>query len=514
MERKTIFFNAKVKPVKPVNQEFTLCKVYVCALDKNRNFSYIGKDAADDALATLYNCPVIGHLYVDEQGNYRMGGHDMVITQDKDGSYYFKSLCVPYGVIPQQEDVHYEEIEEPDGRGKKTYVVADCILWTGRYPELKEAIYSQDCWFGQSMEIGILEHTPLEEDKNYTNILKYSYSALCLLGKSDTPEYHVEPCFPESKLEPYEFALNNAQFTELMAQLKDELALCFANSGKGGESMNENTTVATEEQVKTTEVFDDAANGVQTTEDVAETTNSAPAVVENHFDNQETPTGDPENFENTHTNAVEQPTTFSSTYREKREAIDNALPHIHETDDDGVVHDVYFWICDFDDTHVFVEKCEYQRESGYTELKGRYAYTFNDADKTATISGDFEEMFVKWLTKDELAQLDAMRTQYEELVQYKTKREQEDFKSAIDGALEEFSDLEGNEMFAEIAGNKYTYESVEAIKDACYIVRGKCSAPIKQHKSAADPTVPIAGAKVETQPTIYEEFFARYGTRK
>lgn len=275
--------------------------------------------------------------------------------------------------------------------------------------------------------------------------------------------------------------------------------------------MNENATVVTE-QVETTEVFEDTLDNVQTPEGAAEVVD-VPAVVEEHSV-EETPAGNPENFEETHTDAVEQPTTFSSTYREKREAIDNALPHIHETDDNGVVHDVYFWICDFDDTHVFVEKCEYQRESGYTELKGRYAYTFNDTDKTATISGDFEEMFVKWLTKDELAQLDAMRAQYEELVQYKAKRERDDFESAIDVALEEFADLEGNEMFAEIVGKKYTYESVEAIQDACYIVRGKYSAPVKQHKPAADTIVPIAGAKVETTPNIYDEFFARYGTRK
>ena len=509
MERKTIFFNAKVTPVKPVNEEFTLCKVYVCALDKNRNFSYIGKPAADEALATLYNCPVIGHLCVDEQGNYRMGGHDMVIAQDKDGSYYFKSLCVPYGVIPQQEGVHYEEIEEPDGRGKKTYVVADCILWTGRYPELKEAIYSDECWFGQSMEIGILEHAPLEEDKNYTNILKYSYSALCLLGKSDTPENHIEPCFPECKLEPYEFALNNTQFTELMAQLKEELTLCFANSGKGGEGMNENETVVTE-QVDTTEDFENATGDVQTADGAPDTV-EAPAVVEEHSA-EETPAGATENFEDTHTDAVEQPTTFSSTYREKREAIDNALPRIYETDDDGVVHEVYFWVCDFDETHVFVEKNEYKRDSGFTEAKGRFAYTFNDADKTAVVAGDFEEMFVKWLTKDELAQLDDMRAQYEELVQYKANREQKDFESAIDLALKEFTDLEGNDAFEAIVEKKYSYESIEDLKDACYIVRGKFSAPVKPHRPAADPTVPVS--TITEPPSIYDEFFARYGTRK
>ena len=36
-KRYTVEFNAKVTPVKPLNDEFTLCKCYVMALDKNRN---------------------------------------------------------------------------------------------------------------------------------------------------------------------------------------------------------------------------------------------------------------------------------------------------------------------------------------------------------------------------------------------------------------------------------------------------------------------------------------------
>lgn len=512
MERKTISFNAKVKPVKPINKEFTLCKVYVCALDKNRNLSYIGKEAADDALATLYNCPVIGHLYVDEDGNYHMGGHDMVIVQDKDGAYCFKSLCVPYGVIPQQDNVHYEEIEEPDGRDKKTYVVADCILWTGRYPELSEAIYSDEYWFGQSMEIGILEHEPLEEDKNYTNILKYTYSALCLLGKSDNPEYHVEPCFPEAKLaSPYEFALENAQFTELMTQLKEELTSCFANLGKGGKSMNENETVVTE-SMEATENFEETAEVTETTIETAEDIDTTVVTAETAEHSTDESTESSENFEETHTNAIEQSQTFSSTYGEKREAISKALPHIHETDDDGgTVHDVCFWICDFDETYVFVERHEYKREFGYTETKGRFAYTFNDTDKTADITGDFEKMFVKWLTEDELDQLEAQRAQYEELVAYKAAKIQAEHEAEIDAAIGEFSDLEGNEEFATVVANKYSYESVDALKDACYIVRGKFSKPAPQRKPTGEVSVPV-GTHIE--PDVYEGFFARYGKRK
>ena len=510
-KRYTVEFNAKVTPVKPLNDEFTLCKCYVMALDKNRNLSFIGQDAADAALPTLFNIPVIGHLYVDDEGKYHMGGHDMTIVQNSDGQYEFKSICVPYGVVPQQDGIHYEDIQEPNG-DTHTYLVADVILWTGRFPELHEAVYNEETYFGQSMEINVHNYAPLDEDKNYTNILEYTYSALCLLGKSDNPDFHTEPCFPMARVDVHEFSIEDEKFVELMAQLKNELAFCFGDTEKkGGESMNENATVVTE-QVETTEIFEEAADNAQTTETTAVPAEETPVAEDPSTD--EAPTADAsENFEETHTDAVEQLTTFSSTYREKRAAIDNALPHIHETDDDGVVHDVYFWICDFDDTHVFVEKCEYKRESGYTEVKGRYAYTFNDADKTATVSGDFEEMFVKWLTKDELDKLESQRAQYEELAQYKAQREKTDFEDSIDLALGEFEDLEGNDEFNAIVDKKYTYESVEALKDACYIVRGKFSAPVKHPKASGEPTVPV-GAKPENTPNIYDEFFARYGKRK
>lgn len=509
MERKTIFFNAKVKPVKPINDEFTLCKCFVMALEKNRNLSFVGQPAADAALPTLFNIPVIGHLYVDDEGKYHMGGHDMTIVQNGDGQYEFKSICVPYGVVPQQDGIYYEDIQEPNG-DTHTYLVADVILWTGRFPELYEAVYSDETYFGQSMEINVTNYAPLDEDKNYTNILEYSYSALCLLGKSDSPEFHTEPCFPMARVDVYEYSGEDEKFVELMAQLKTELAFCFGeNEKKGGESMNENETVVTE-QVDTTENFEetpvaethvDAAFGEDT---AIETPASDDAPVEN-----------PENFEaETHTDAVVQTQTFSSSYCEKREAIDNALPQIHETDEDGVtIREVYYWLCDFDDTHAFVEKCEYVKGSGHTEVKGRFAYIFDEEGKSATISGDMEEMFVRWLTKSELEQIEAQRANYEELMNYKNQRMKEDHEAAIDTAIKDFTDLNGNEEFAKVVENRYSYESVDAIKDACYLVRGKFSTPAVQHgnKSTGDISVPV-GTHIE--PDVYEGFFARYGKRK
>lgn len=123
----------------------------------------------------------------------------MALEKDEDGNYKFKVLTVPYGVVPQQDNVHYEEVEESDGT-RKTYLVADVILWTGRYPDLLNAKYSKDLYFAQSMEI-----TPSKTSKEdgFLNVEEYQYSALCLLGKSDDASKNIEPCFEQARVEPY-----------------------------------------------------------------------------------------------------------------------------------------------------------------------------------------------------------------------------------------------------------------------------------------------------------------------
>ena len=446
--RNQINFNAKVTPIKPLNDEFTLCRCYVMALEKNRNLSYISKEAAEAALPTLFNVPVIGHLWEDEGGNYHMG-HDMTIDVGKDGEWRFKSVCIPFGVVPQQEDIHYEEIAEPNG-DTHTYLVADVILWTGRYPELKDAIYSEDTYFGQSMEINVADYEPLEEDKNYTNILGYSYSALCLLGKSDDSDYHVEPCFPMASVEPYEFSLDDAKFSALMQNMKDDLAKCFGTEPAPAAPKEPEAEPATE---------------------------------------PEEPAGESE------------PKPVYSFGEEKLAAISAELPD----EEDGV------WrVCDLDDKFVYVKHIHRVGE-GNTAEYGRQAYTY-DTETGHAVLGALESVNVAWKDAEDVAAEAAHKAEFDTLVAYKADREKRDHEAAIDEAIAEFSDLEGNEEYAEIAEKRYSYETADALRNACYIVRGKFAAPQPRAKfSAGENSVNIHPA--EKPMTARDRLHARYGNK-
>ena len=227
MENKytSLKFKAKVKPVEKINEEFTLCKCYVQGVGKNRNYSYMSKENIIKNSSTLHYAPVVGHLIKKEDGSLYMGGHDWTIDEDCN----FKSVCVPYGVVTM-DDFEFEEVDE---YGEKVeYMTANVILWTGRYPELMEAIYSEDIFFNQSMEISVAQYRPYEEDSNYTELLDWTYSALCMLGKADdkdSPE-HTEPCFIESKIIPHNFS--KAEFAEVMSEMKQGLAFYFEKKGE------------------------------------------------------------------------------------------------------------------------------------------------------------------------------------------------------------------------------------------------------------------------------------------
>ena len=229
MKRESVKFNAKITPVKPLNDEMTLCKCYVMAVGKNRNYSCISKEAVEDALPTIYNIPVVGHMYVGEDGEYHMGGHDFEVARDENNKLIFKSVCVPYGVVPENNDMHFETIIDSMGN-EATYLVSNVVLWTGRYPDLFKAVYDENLYFGQSMEIDIKSSEALKDDGRYVDIKEFAFSALCLLGKSKDKEYHVEPCFPDSRIEPYQFSVDS-EFVKLMEEFKEEMKKCPQQDG-------------------------------------------------------------------------------------------------------------------------------------------------------------------------------------------------------------------------------------------------------------------------------------------
>lgn len=485
---------SKIEPVKPVNDEFTLTKVYICAPGKNRNMSYISKDELDAAAPTLAYVPVVGHLMevCDDDGNvigHQFGGHDYTVTDD----LQIKTLTVPFGVVTTDAP-SYETVME---FGKeKEYEVGYAILWTGRYPELKDAIYSEDTWFGQSMELNYENYEILDDDSNYVELHRLSYSALCILGKSDDPSKHVEPCFPSARIEPVKFDLGNADFSKAMDEMRTQLSLCFEDmevSKKGGKfKLNQDKI---DEIFANAEVAQDEID-FEITDDMTE--DQLMAALEDFKKRKcgeveedackpkkkcsdgDDDQGDDEGEEKKDTEeAACKPKkkcsadNFSATANQKREALCNAMPNAVVRDASGNIQsEVNYWVCDFDDEYVYVER-NYWTANDYDCQYGRFAYAFNDTEKSASITSEFEEMVRMWLTKAEATKVESDRAELEMLRNFKAEIDEKTFNQRVEAICSNFTDIADLEEFSSLKEKVKEFATLEDFETQLFALRGK-----------------------------------------
>lgn len=473
MDRISLPINSRFEKIEQINSEFTRCKCYIMALGKNANGSHISREATEDALETFKNVPVIAHLYEDEDGNLHAAGHEMKLVEN-DGKYEWRTVCRPYGVIPEC-DLSFEDVTEEDGT-VSTYLVGEVILWSGKYPEIMDAAYSDAVYFNQSMEIKVLDSEEYSEDASYTDIKKFNASALCLLGKSDNEEYNVKPCFPSASVIP--FSLDD-EFTALMDEFKFALA----------ESMNPSTEDADE--------------------------------------HNETSIDPNEESEDKGSETVDKFEALFSTYNKKREMIWLAVRTLNVRDEDND-HYKDFWVVDFDESYAYVEYQEYINEE-HRYGHGRVAYSINDDEQTAYITGELEEMFVKWLTADELEALGRERddfvaykashsTSNEEvnaLREFKEQRLAEDHRIEVENVLSQFEDLEGNTEFEELKKDAVSYSDLNELENQCYAIRGRTVRVNFSAKTKSAP-IPIVNNIHQNQSAddVYGGLFSMYGYNK
>lgn len=524
----TGFFKAKVKPIKPVNDEMTLCKCFIMALGKNNNKSNISKDAADAALPTLYGIPVVGHIYVDEDGVPHMGTHDMKIVKNDAGKYVFKMITVPYGFVPPQDNVHYEEVEEKDGT-VNTYLVADIILWTGRYPELLQTKYSDEIYFHQSMEIKPLE---TKVENGISNILSYRYRALCLLGKDDDEEYNQTPCFPSARVEAYCFSIDDENLDALFAEFKNKVEECygamrsFEKGGKGKMELEKIKLILKEFNIEKQEDLPFAIVEDMTEDALREKLKEMQAPDGNFSDNS----GDNGNEDSSVTTATLDKTeetteteefsakteesvvapvveesaatdTFALTQHTKHQTIDDCVRSMSTNVD-------YFYLVDYDEQYAYVAQSHYENGNS-TRKTVRIPYIETDMKISLNID-EQEEVYPQFLTSAEVAELDKIKGEHIVLVEFKEKQEKENKEREYGAVISEFSDLSDIDEYKNVVSEALNFESAEVLKEKLFAVRGRYGRP-KGKSSVDDIRIPIENhGRQNVEEDAETKFFSKY----
>lgn len=237
-ELKSIDMTAKFSNFQVINKDFTRCRCNVFYTGRNRNYSDITEEALQKFIARkgYANVPVVAHLFKDESGKYRVGGHDSKLILSNDG-IEFVNECVPFGVIPEDCNPSMDLITERSGE-QRQYFSVDIILWTHRYP-IMEAAFSDEVYFNQSME---LNFDDTSYDGDYIVVHDFSMSALCLLNRSLDSNENVEPCFESSRVKS--FSLDEDKFKqnfELMLDKLKQYESATAVHDKETENNNPNT---------------------------------------------------------------------------------------------------------------------------------------------------------------------------------------------------------------------------------------------------------------------------------
>lgn len=186
-----------------VNSSFDTGVLRICYTGKNRNGSFISREAIERNIKTIYNCPIVTNY---DRESDTLGGHDMEVVKDNNGGMRIVNLTSPVGVIPESANVYFKEDEDADGV-KHEYLYADVLLWKRQeaYKKIKD-----DGVTNHSMEISV--KSGFSKDNIYY-IDDFEFNAFALIG--------CTPCFEASALEMFSAKDFKKQMSEMMCDLKE-----------------------------------------------------------------------------------------------------------------------------------------------------------------------------------------------------------------------------------------------------------------------------------------------------
>lgn len=460
------------------SDRFLKLRIRVMHEGKNYNGSTFDVEGMEDAEASISNVPILANVVFDKDGLPDFGGHDMSIEQDvmaDDGSYRIMYKEQPIGVVPETNSYEIAEFE-----GKK-YVYVDAYVWRG-YSNYAEDLILQNKTTDISMEVNV-DSSEFSEQEQSLLIKKFKFTGITLLGGNHMPAM----ANASAKVEQFSIKENDAKLEELLSALRTD-RIAFSKDGE--DELNKE---------KEKEILENVSE-----EEVEEPTEEV------EIPEEEIPEDDATELpnEDTETSEVLEANVFATTYKEKREALENALdPIIEKDENDRVISTTYFWIMDFDDEYVYVNKSFYS-DSDSEEEYGRFKYSFDESTKKATISDAFEKMVVRWLTVEESNELDSSREEMEvELSSLREfKRDIETFK-----IFNQFKDLENIEAFKNLKEDNAKY-SLDELKRECYVIRGM-QVPFEQenddkHTVHKIPVKTVKSIEIDTAPYggIFEKF--------
>lgn len=492
----------------------------------NFEFDVIDSDITKESIK---NIPILGYIKkIDGSDTQDFSAHEMEICF-KNGDIKIIYLERPIGVIPETNNYEYVEKD-----GKK-YVKVIGYIWKDYINDGYE-ILQENPNKSVSMEI-VVDAYEVRKD-GIVDIKAYRYTGITILGDN------VEPGMQGANMQVIGQFSENQRFSNdfyerveiLNKELQNKSQLNFNNNSsnvslEGGETQKMTKEKEGEDMEEKLELIAKYNLTIeQLNFDIEELSIEELEFKLKEFSIEE---NDPQE---------DVQLTFSATYNQKREALRNALdPIIVKNAEDKIIEETYFYVSDFDDEFVFVEK-DHWTSDGYEFTYGRVKYAFDETTITATVDmASWEKMVRVWLTEEENQKLQddrnafaTMSTEFEtlktkvsehestitefeatignltsensKLQEFKSNIEFENKRVEIEGLIEDFEIvLKDNEEFEQIKKDvaideKLVNMEYQVLEKELYFLVGKVKYDSKKKdKSKKSTTFSRVNIEVETE---------------
>ena len=459
------------------HRDMTKLKIKIFHTGINRNNSKVSKEAAEKAMKTIPDRPVLAAIHQLSNGDYDFAGHEIEIVHNdktgKDEVHYIESQVGSFS----SETAFWEHDDELD----KDFVCAYAYI-SNEYTRTSEII-NRKGYTKNSCEL-FIDEMAYDGKEHCLDLIDFYVSGSTLLGTSmDENEKEIEEGMQGSRADIADFSAenNSVKFSkdEKLIELLDKLNTTLSN-------FNNNTIRKEEEiEVENKENFDEVTETVEVTE-TEETTEEEVTVTENESEETVDETSEDETVDTEEEtteikednacgggsgsakkkkkNSIECSYTVNDETKTYAVSLDEKISAIHclVNDTYAEADNTYYGVSVYDSYVIMQDWCS-----------GRYfKQSYMDENDTYTLTGDRVEVYAEFVTKDELNELNDMRSNYStvvnELNQYKYNEEFADKMTVFED--EAYTDyLETDEFKALMSKetvDKYSKEELAEKADA------------------------------------------------
>ena len=464
----------------------------------NRNKSYVSNEAAEKAMNTIADRPVLAAIHQLDDGTWDFNGHEMEVVKDENGNEETRYIESQVGSF-SSEPAFWEHDDELN----KDYVCAYAYI-SEEYTRACDIIRQKN-GSKNSCEL-FIDELSYNAKEHYLDLINFYVNASTLLGSRDDGT-KIEEGMQGSRADIADFSVENnsvkfdkdAKLIELLEDLNKTISNFNKeqNSKEGGDKENMNKFEElcqkygksadditfdyenmTDEELETefsemfdgegeaagddaaansdgqtagdssTEVTDTNAEGSSGTGSTDENTSTDPNPDETTDDNTEgTTPEDPDDFPKKQT----MQRTFEVSHDDIRYALYTLLQPYEEADNE------WYWFVDVYDSY-FV----YEGSGKY------YGQKYSVEDDNVAFDEERYELFAEFLTASEKAALSDMRANYTALKKFKEDTEKNELHEQREKILadQKFESVAKTDAFKELVRNMDNYSLEDLEKEA------------------------------------------------